>query len=55
MTWVPSQFIESWALSVLSSIERNSWDQVPGTWFGVEEIQKILIGTRRVSHSVLLI
>lgn len=55
MTWVPGQFIESWALSVLSSIEKNSWDQVPGTWFGVEEIQKTLTGTRRVSHWVLLI
>lgn len=30
MTWVPSQFIDSWTLSVLSSIEKNSWD--PGAW-----------------------
>lgn len=35
--------------------EKNPWDQEPGTWFGVEEIQKTLTGTRRVSHWVLLI
>lgn len=53
----------SWTLSVLSPIEsktkqnktKHSWDQVPGASFGVEMIQEVLTGSRKVSKWVLLI